>query len=92
MKVNDELSCDVLFRNLALLLGGSSPQGPRRHDNRRRGDGHMEENCVKDAFFPQMPLCAYPGVKKGKKKNPVTRMTCNHYTTPHNCALLVIGH
>ena len=54
MKVNDELSCDVLFRNLALLLGGSSPQGPRRHDNRRRGDGHMEENCVKDAFFPQM--------------------------------------
>lgn len=54
--------------------------------------GTWKRIVLKMLFFPQMPLCACPGVKKGKKKNPVTRMTCNHYTTPDNCALLVIGH
>ena len=72
MKVNDKLSCDVLFRNLALLLGGSSPQGPRRHDNRRRGDGHMEENCVKDAFFSSDAFVCLPRGQERKKKKTLS--------------------
>lgn len=92
MKVNDELSCDVLFRNLVLLLGGSSPQGPRRRDNRRRGDGHTEENPVKDAFCLRCLCVLAQGSRKGGGNPSLTRMTCNHYTTPDNCALLVISH
>lgn len=64
MKVNDEPSCDVLFRNSSKLLGGSSPQGPRRQDNRRRGGWAHEENRVKDAFS-QM-LCAAQGQQREK--------------------------
>ena len=71
------------------------PQGPRRRDNRRSGDGRMEEDHLKDAFFSSDAFVCLPRGqkrKKKKKKSPVTRVTCNQYTTPDNCALLVIGH
>ena len=53
--------------------------------------GTWKRIVLKMLFFLRC-LCVLAQGSRKEKKNPVTRMTCNHYTTPHNCALLVIGH
>lgn len=67
MKVNDEPGFDVLFRNLALLPWGCSPEDRQDVTIGNPVMGRWKRIVLNMPFFPpHEPLCTCSGVKKGK--------------------------
>ena len=54
--------------------------------------GTQKRILLKMLFVSDAFVCLPRGQERGGGNPSLTRMTCNHYTTPDNCALLVISH